>query len=313
MKTTQKAPGKSYRKGISLVQAMRKFGDDEKAEAWFVARRWPKGIRCPKCNSDAISTRTGKRQTPQYHCKDCTVNFTVKTDTIMHNSKLPLSKWALAFYLYSTHLKGVSSMKLHRDLEITQKAAWHLAHRIRELWDDETGKMAGPTECDEAYIGGLEKNKHNSKKAKAGRGTVGKTAVVGIKDRGTNKIKAQVVERTNQETLQNFVNENREEGATVYTDEHGGYVGLENHESVKHSVGEYVSGQASTNGVESFWAALKRGYHGTYHHMSEEHLGRYVNEFAGRHNVRELDTADQMTRLVQGMDGKRLEYKDLVA
>ena len=106
-------------------------------------RRWPHGIRCPKCDSDAISPRKGKRQTPQYHCKGCTANFTVKTATIMHDSKLPLCKWALAFYLYSADLEGMSSTKLHRDLDITQKTAWHLAHRIRETWNDETHGRAG--------------------------------------------------------------------------------------------------------------------------------------------------------------------------
>ncbi len=313
MSQAHNAPGKHYRTGVSLVQAIQQFGDDAKAEAWFVARRWPNGIHCPKCDSDAISSRTSKRQTPEYHCKGCGKNFTVKTDTIMHQSKLPLSKWALAFYLYSTHLKGVSSMKLHRDLDITQKAAWHLAHRIREMWNDETAKMAGPVEVDEAYVGGHEKNKHNSKKRKAGRGPVGKTAVVGIKDRDTNTVKATVVEHTDAPTLQGFVNENREEGAKVYTDEHRSYEGLENHESVKHSVSEYVKDQAHTNGIESFWAMLKRGYHGTYHHMSEKHLDRYVQEFSGRHNARPLDTAEQMDALTHSMVGKQLQYKDLTA
>ena len=173
--------------------------------------------------------------------------------------------------------------------------------------------MAGPTEADEVYLGGREKNKHSSKKRKAGRGSVGKAAVVGIKDRDTNTVKATVVERTDALTLQGFVNAHRAEGATVYTDQYPSYEGLENHEAVNHSVGEYVNGMAHVNGVESFWAMLKRGYHGTYHHMSEKHLNRYVTEFAGRHNSRELDTADQMTALTQSMVGKRLEYRDLIA
>ena len=313
MSTAHNAPGKHYRKGVSLVQAIKQFGDDAKAEAWFVARRWPNGIRCPKCDSDAISPRKTKRLTPEYHCKGCGKNFTVKTDTIMHDSKLPLSKWALAFYLYSTHLKGVSSMKLHRDLDITQKAAWHLAHRIREMWNDETAKMAGPVEVDETYMGGKNANKHASKKIQNANGTIGKTAVVGLKDRKTNKVSAQVVEHTNQETLQGFVHERIAPGTKVYTDEHGGYIGLENHESVKHSVSEYVNGQAHTQGIERFWSMLKRGYHGTYHHMSEKHLDRYVQEFSGRHNARPLDTAEQMDALTHSMVGKRLQYKDLTA
>ena len=314
MTNAKNAPGKHYRKGISLVQALREFGDDEKAEAWFVARRWPHGIRCTNCDSDAITPRTSKRKTPQYHCNGCQANFTVKTGTIMHDSKLPLSKWALAFYLYSTNLKGVSSMKLHRDLDITQKSAWHLAHRIRETWNDETEKMAGPVEADETYIGGREGNKHESKKLRAGRGPVGKTAVAGLKDRPTNQVKAQVVESTDSATLRGFVHMNTEFDAQVYTDESLAYRGLNgHHQAVKHSVGEYVRDMAHTNGLESFWAMLKRGHDGVYHHFSVKHLDRYVGEFEGRHNNRPMDTADQMAAMVQGMDGKRLRYQGLIA
>ena len=133
-----------------------------------------------------------------------------------------------------------------------------------------------------------------------------------MKDRETNQVQATVVERTNQETLQGFVTEHIEPGTKVYTDEHGGYIGLENHEVVKHSVKEYVRDQAHTNGIESFWALLKRGYIGTYHHMSEKHLNRYVSEFAGRFNQRPLDTMVQMECMAKGLMGKQLRYQDLV-
>ena len=313
MNITAKAPGKSYRKGISLIKAVQEFGDETKAEAWLVAQRWADGMRCPYCDGDAISPRKTARKTPQYRCRGCRKDFTVKTGTIMQDSKLPLSKWALGFYLCTTNLKGVSSMKLHRDLEMTQKTAWFLAMRIRETLIDETEPMAGPVEVDEVYIGGLEKNKHESKKLKAGRGTVGKTPVVGMKDRETNQVKAQVVEQTDATTLQGFVVDNTDVQAMVYTDEAAAYRGMgRRHEAVKHSAGEYVREMAHTNGIESFWAMLRRGHDGTYHHFSVKHLDRYVTEFEGRHNSRPMDTADQMAGMVQGAVGRQLRYIDLI-
>ena len=160
-------------------------------------------------------------------------------------------------------------MKLHRDLNIAQKSAWYMVHRIRGTWNAPAGKFVGPVEVDETYIGGKERNKHESKTLNAGRGTVGKTAVVGIKDRETGQIASQVIEATDAPTLQGFLERNTEPGAMVYTDGARAYRGLpRHHEAVKHRVSEYVPGMAHTNGMESYCAALKRGYDGVYHHMS---------------------------------------------
>lgn len=240
--------------------------------------------------------------------------FSVKTGTVMEGSNLKYRHWAVAIYLFSTNIKGISSMRLHRELGISQKAAWFMLQRLRKAYDLEIGPFAGPIEVDETYMGGKEKNKHASKKLNAGRGAVGKTAVVGAKDRETNQVSARVVEQTDSQTLQGFVAEHAEPDATVYTDDAKAYQGMPfEHESVKHSVGEYVREMAHTNGMESFWALLKRGYQGTYHKMSPKHLHRYVNEFSGRHNVRDNDTVDQMAGIVADMVGKRMTYDELIA
>ena len=277
-----------------------------------MAQRWPNGVTCPFCQSKNIQERPTRKPQP-FRCRDCRKDFSVKTGTVLHSSKIPLTKWAIGFYLYMTNLKGVSSMKLHRDLGLTQSCAWHMGHRIRETLSVHNGRFAGPVEADETYIGGLEKNKYADKKLRAGRGTVGKTAVVGVKDRATNQVKTQVVEDTKANTLQGFVHQNTNANTQVYTDEASAYEGLNRpHEAVKHSVGEYVNGQAHTNGMESHWAMFSRGLMGVYHHVSPKRLDRYTTEFEGRHNNRPLDTADQMGAMVTGGVGKRLRFVDLI-
>ena len=307
-----KAPGKHYRKGITLIDIIQRFDSEEKAEAWFIEQRWPDGVICPKCESTNIQPRPTRKPQP-FRCRACRKDFSVKTGTALHSSKIPLSKWAIAYYLYMTNLKGVSSMKLHRDLGLTQSCAWHMGHRIRESMDTRNGRFAGPVEADETYIGGKEGNKHEAKKLKAGRGTVGKTPVAGLIDRESNQIKTQVVEDTTAKTLQGFVHLNTEFEAQVYTDEARAYEGLNRpHETVAHSAKEYVREMAHTNGIESHWALFKRGIDGIYHHVSKKHLDRYTAEFSGRQNRRPLDTADQMTALVIGGEGKRLRFVDLI-
>ena len=227
----------------------------------------------------------------------------------MEASNLPLRKWVWAIYLENTSLKGVSSMKLHRDIGVNQSCMWHMLHRIREgLLPEMINAFEGPVEVDEAYLEGKEANKHEDKKLNTGRGTVGNSAVLGVKDRKTNQITAKVIEETTKPTVQEFINDNRSKDASVLTDEHKSYEDLTNHASVNHSqkqwaVSTALREYAHTNGIESFWAVLKRAYHGTYHH-----LNRYVTQFAGKHNLRSLDTIDQMATVV-----KRLRYKALIA
>ena len=311
----RKAPGKHYRKGISLVDAFKTFPNDKVAEQWFASVRWPQGMQCPHCQRTRISTTTHPRM--PYRCKDCRKFFSVRTSSVMESSKLGYQIWAIVMYILTTGIKGTACMKLYRDLDVTQKSAWHLAHRIRECWSQTQEVAPGPVEVDETYIGGVDANKHASKKTHHGNTYGVKQPVVGMKSRETNQIKAEVLQTVSVKTSQRFVKTNTEHGGTVYSDQHRGYWGLRkqgyNLEQVNHSVKEYVNDQAHTNGIESFWALLKRGYHGTYHKMSRKHLQRYVNEFACRHNIREQDTIDQMAFIARNLVGKRLRYQDLVS
>ncbi len=304
--------GKSFRKGIGIIELLEMFPSDDAARQWFEEIRWPEGRICAHCGSER--TREATHAKMPYWCSDCRSYFSVKVGTVMEASKIGYRKWAIAFYQILTNLKGISSMKLHRDLGISQTSAWFLGHRIREAMSGGDPVFSGPVEADETYIGGKEGNKHESKKQRKGRGPVGKTAVAGVKDRETNQVDAEVVEHTDGPTLQQFVHQRTDSTTLVFTDEAAAYNRLNRpHEAVAHSVGEYVRDMAHTNGMESFWSMLKRGYVGIYHWMSVKHLDRYVTEFEGRHNHRLNDTLKQMAELVRGCIGKRLRYVDLIA
>ena len=312
-----KGPGKTSRRGITLAQIFRMFPDDNAAEKYFIKTRWPNRPHCPYCGSTSVLSGA-KHKTMPYRCRqrECRKRFSVRTKTVMEASNLGYQVWAVAIHLLMTSLKSVSGMKLHRDLGVTQKSAWFLAHRLREAWHRIKDPFLGPVEADETYMGGIRKNMSKSRRRQlTGRGAVGKTVVVGVKDRKTNRISAAVVEGTDACTLQAFIEDRVSHTAKVFTDEHGGYVGLlvDSHESVNHSADEYVRDEAHTNGVESFWSMLKCAHKGTFHKISPQHMDRYITEFAGRHNMRSLDTEEQMRQLMAGMKGRRLRYPDLIA
>lgn len=313
-----KAPGKYRRKGLTLSELFELFPDDATAEQWFVERRWPDGVRCPFCGSDNAQDGAAHKSM-RFRCRGCRSRFSAHTGTVLADSKVGFRGWAIAIYLVTTSLKGVSSMKLHRDLGVTQKTAWFMLHRIREAWAVSSAEpMLGPVEADETYVGGKSKNTHAARRREvvAGRGPVGKAPVVGVKDRASNRVVARPVPDTTSETLTEVVSEAAASGATVYTDEARAYKPLASlgyaHAAVAHSAREFVRGDVHTNGIESLWSMFKRGYTGVYHKMSEAHLHRYINEFTGRHNIRPLDTTEQMGRVVEGMIGKRLRYTELV-
>ena len=240
--------------------------------------------------------------------------------TALERSKVPLQKWAIAIFLELTSLKGVSSMKLHRDLQVTQRTAWFMLH------PHPGGLGAGlrrgcsrvRPKRDESYFGGKVKNwplSRRKAKGKRGTGTIGKTPVAAVLDRPTKRIRAKVLPNTQIPTVQQFVRSGLTPGATLYTDEATAYSRMPEyaHEAVRHSVFEYVGGQAHSNGLESFWSMLKRAYHGTYHHLSAKHLQRYVDEYATRHGYGTPTRWRKWRRPLGASSGGGITYKDLTS
>ena len=299
---------------ISTFQLFERFPDKESARVYFESRLWPNGVICPVCRSgERITARKGG----YYRCNACDEDFTVRTGTIMERSHVPLHKWLYAMYLLVTARKGISSLQLAKEIGITQKSAWFLLHRLREACGKDLRKLRGIVEIDETYVGGKERNKHADKKLNLGRGAVGKTAVLGMRERG-GRMKAMPLFDTSIEAIQGAIYSNVEYGAELHTDEAPVYADMDGifyrHDSINHGQRQYRRRNITTNGIESAFAVMKRGIIGVYHHISPKHTGRYMDEFAFRLNDGNVKrhTLDRLDSFVDGMAQKRLTYKGLI-
>jgi transposase-like protein len=301
------------------------FHDDTAAARHFETMRWPDGPYCPLCGSfDRVkpTTTPNKAHGSWYHCGSCRRRFSSTMGTVCERSHIPLTKWLLAMHLMAASKKGMSAHQLHRMLGITYKSAWFMAMRIREamrqLDPDVFSPMGGEgmtVEADETFVGGRERNKHASQRNKANIGGMGKEAVFSLVERG-GKVRSQHVPRVDARTLRPILEAQLDKASYLMTDGEGQYRILgpmfAKHEVVNHTIGEYVRGEAHTNTVEGYFSILKRGIVGTYHHVSQQHLRRYLCEFDFRYNERsalDVEDAERAEKVVCGVVGKRVTYQ----
>lgn len=295
----------------NLIQAIRYFADEDVATQFVAKMRWPDGPTCPACGSGEYSYLTTRRV---WKCKECKKQYSVKLGTIFGDSPLGLDKWLPAVWLVANSKNGISSHELGRALGITQKSAWFMVHRIRLAMQTGTfDKLDGEVEVDETFIGGRARNMHKHVRARkiTGTGGANKTPVVGIRQRD-GEIRAAVVENTTKKTLHGQIREHVEPGSAVYTDTYPPYKGLEgySHETVDHAEC-YVDDRVHTNGLENFWALLKRGLHGTYVSVEPFHLFRYLDERVFTYNMRELDDYGRFAAVLEAVAGRRLTWAAL--
>lgn len=291
------------------------FTKEAAAIAHLEASRWPDGVNCPHCGSVTVTRMGGKTQAGMFQCNDCRDKFTCRTGTVMERSHIPVHKWLLAIHLLTASKKGMSAHQLHRMLGVTYKSAWFLAHRIREAMDTSKPKsgMGGvghQVQVDETYYG------NTSKRAKYYRkGHSHKSGIVALVNPGTGEARALAVKPATSATVHKILHTNVHRGTTLVTDESNLYpqAGYKRHETVWHAAREYVNKDGyTTNNVENFFGIFKKGMVGVYHFCGEQHLQRYLNEFAFRYSNRSgvgIGDAERAALALKGIEGKRLTYR----